>query len=286
MAMKKQLFIPLLAVSGLLAFQSQSFAQMQGCESFDSTIVLVATTNAPGASGCAKIEAEDDNGSVTNQMEVKTSGLPLGQYNVDVVKTSDGSTQFVGTITVGSEDDSEDGTNDWSVSGTNCVSMNWTNISLSSSNSVSGGGGTNTQSEDQFALPSGVDPTDIAQVIVADLGGNPMLIGTTNSSVSNCVNFNAAVQITAGPAAPNAQGVVVLQNHVNKGKAKSKFMLNATGLPGGTTLNVVVNGTVVGTVKTTKTGHAKLTKLPVNLLTVQSIELQDSGGVTAGSANF
>lgn len=283
----RNLFLPIMVVSGVLALQSHCFAddgsEIIGTETFEAKVILTGTTNAPDASGRAEIESENDNGTVTGQMQVETSGLVAGDYQVNVVKTSDGSTENVGTLTVGGDD-----TNEVSVTSTNEDSLTCTNgsstLNLSSSNSVwvSQQGG--SDGEGDFTLPSDLNAADIAQVVVADSLGNPVLTGDVGGS--NSINFNATVHITAGPAAPNAQGIAQLQNHVNKGKQKAKFLLNATGVPANTTLNVVVNGSVVGTVKSTKSGHVKLNKLPVDLMTVQTIELQDGGGATVGTAQF
>src|SRR5437763_65269 len=81
---------------------------IQGSEDFEAKVTLVATTNAPaGATGCAKIESEDDDGAMTANFELKLIGLNPGNYILSVVKASDGSTVVLGQITLSADD--EDG---------------------------------------------------------------------------------------------------------------------------------------------------------------------------------
>ncbi len=74
---------------------------IQGNETLDAHIMLVATNNAPsGASGLAELKAYNNNGTTTATLDIKTVGLDAGDYTLSAVLKSDGSTVTLGTITI------------------------------------------------------------------------------------------------------------------------------------------------------------------------------------------
>src|SRR5437016_2231717 len=71
---------------------NQQGGDIDGSESLDAKVILVATDTAPaGATGCAKIKSDNENGTVTASLQIKTKGLSAGDYTVSIVKKSDGS---------------------------------------------------------------------------------------------------------------------------------------------------------------------------------------------------
>src|SRR5262245_35242446 len=134
--MKLKFLLPLLALSGAVAFhlnvvgydgddgdhegdhdgdshEHHDDCDIDGDESLKAKITLEPTTNAAGgASGIAKLEAENEDGVTTVELEVKTTGLPAGTYTLSAVRISDGSTVALGDITVGCGKRHHDGDED------------------------------------------------------------------------------------------------------------------------------------------------------------------------------
>src|SRR5882672_3208191 len=88
-----QIWVVILACTGLLTAlavaddDNEQGGDIQGTEQLDQEIVLTATTNAPaGASGQAKLEAEDADGTTTATLDVETQGLAAGTYTVSITK--------------------------------------------------------------------------------------------------------------------------------------------------------------------------------------------------------
>src|SRR4051812_29474783 len=56
---------------------------IDGSETLIADIVLIATNNAPaGASGRAKLESDNEDGTVTATLMIKTEGLAAGDYTL------------------------------------------------------------------------------------------------------------------------------------------------------------------------------------------------------------
>ena len=226
--------------------------QIDGSESLDAKVVLVATTNAPtGASGCAKLEVQDENGAVTATLEVKTKGLNAGDYTLSVVKKSDGSSVVLGTITI----------------------------------TDNGNGSGILVSDSDLSLPSDLDPMDIGQIVLSDANGNSVLVGDLlNPTKASVIKFKAILRVkgTGSAAMGRAQAV----STIAKGKRTDRFTFIAAGVPAKTSFNVHVNGKQAGTVMSTSKGQVMVRKLPVNLLTVRSVRLIDGRGKVAATAKF
>ncbi len=266
--------------------------------SIDGTAVLQAkvtlqpTNAAPaGASGMVEIKARNSNGVVSTKMEVKTYGLTAGDYLLNAVKKSDGSTETIGQITIGgsgSDNQESEKSGDHSGSGD------------SQGNDSNGGNHDNHQghdsnnhdsgvlaSETEVVLPADLDPLDIAQVIVADTSGNPLLVGDlVNVDQSSSVNYNANVTLKGAEAAPAAKGKAVASTTGKKGKRTDRFTLTASRLAANTTYSVMVNGHTVSTAKSNKKGGLMVKKLAANNLTISSVRLVDDQGRVAAKARF
>ena len=269
--------LPLLLISSLFAFNLNVFAddqegnddgQIDGSESLDAKIALVATDAAPtGAQGIAKLESDNEDGNQSVAFEIKTAGLAAGDYTVSVVLTSDGSTNVLGTFTVGGGDgETKDGDGDGQ-----------------------GGDGNNdtTVTEAQITLPSGMNATDIAQILVSDANGNVVLVGDTSAPApATAVKFKAKVKLKAGPSAPSANGLALLQVTTKKGKRLERFRLTGSGFPPSTTFSVSVNGAPVSSVKSNRKGKLLIHKLPANHANVRNVRLLDANGVTSATAKF
>src|SRR6266850_2121 len=83
---------------------------IDGNETLEATIVLTATADAPaGAVGLAKLESDNQDGTVTAKLSIETQGLAAGDYTLSAVKKSDGSSVTLGQISIGTSEDDEDG---------------------------------------------------------------------------------------------------------------------------------------------------------------------------------
>src|SRR5262249_7853018 len=125
-----------------------------GSEQLDAKTLLTATSNAPaGATGAARLDADDHNGANTATLFVVPNGLAAGTYTVSVTSSTDGSATALGTFDVTTS--SSTGTCDGEVKF-----------------------GTHTG----LPLPSSFNPQDVAGVQVADSTGVVMLTGSFTST--------------------------------------------------------------------------------------------------------
>src|SRR4051794_22796117 len=59
---------------------------IQGSETLEATVILVATSNAPaGVGGIARLESDNEDGTVVSDLKVTTQGLDAGDYTLGVV---------------------------------------------------------------------------------------------------------------------------------------------------------------------------------------------------------
>jgi hypothetical protein len=249
----------------------QQGGNIDGTETLLATITLAAPTNAPSsATGTATLVSDNEDGTVTATLTIDTQGLIAGDYTLSVVKKSDASSVTVGTITIGgSGDDGGDGEADCHNEGTNSPPSG---VLLSHS---------------EVEIPAGLDPTDIAQIILSDTNGTAVLVGDlVTPSPTSAIKLKALIHVKDSNG--NVAGTAAMQSITKKGKRRDTFTLIASNVPASTTLNVHLNGTKVGTVKSNKKGKAMVKKLPpkTNLLTVRSVKLMDGQGQAAASANF
>jgi hypothetical protein len=270
---------------------------IDGNESLEATVMLVATTNAPaGAKGVAKLEAENEDGVQTVELEIKTQGLPPGDYDLSAVRKSDSSTVDLGLITISCNGDDEDEDEDHDedeISQTNSFSHDEEDDQDDDDEDEDHHGDcgcTNAvfRSESEVELPPDLDPMDIAQIILSDTAGNALLVGDfVNVTNGTTIKFKATIRVAPDAGAPQAQGMAVVLSSAKKGKLKKhRFTMIASGVPANSTFNVEMNGTQIGTVKSNKKGKVLVKKLPANLLNLRNVRLTDSEGHTAARAKF
>jgi hypothetical protein len=286
---------------------------INGTETMDAVVVLNATSNAPaGAAGVAKIDSENDDGSESASLEIKVHGLDPGVYDVSIIQQSTGSNVDVGQFTVspnaGWDDEGEDfgmgmGAGAW-------VSNNWggfTNwgcwTNWNNTNFISAGvwakffaghgEGTNscpTNSGVTWAraeLPLGVNPTDIAEIIVSDMNSNAVLIGDmVTPTAGTVINVSGSVQVTPGPGAPALNGTAQIQSTASKGKWKHQFILTASGAAAKSNFKLDVNGQKSGAARSNKDGQMTIKKLPSHVPALRTLRILDAQGNVAGSAQF
>ncbi|HEY2083683.1 MAG TPA: hypothetical protein VGI88_12945 [Verrucomicrobiae bacterium] len=297
----------------------QDECNISGQETMDAVIVLTATDNAPtNATGIAKIESENEDGNESATVELTTFGLDAGAYDLSITLISTGSNVDLGQFTVGSDGEGDDGEDwqgdhqdsfrlDWQGGGIGCNWGGFTNwgswTNWSDTNFFSGGwadctnGWTDTNpcpgpngpfiSKTDVTLPADVNPTDIGQITVSDANGNAILIGDlTTPAPGSVINISATVQVTAGPAAPFANGTAHLQSTATKGKWKHQFTLAASGMNAKSTYKLNVNGKTSGGARSSKTGQVTIKKLPSHVPALRSLRLLDARGNEAASAKF
>ncbi len=289
--------------------------QINGNETMDAIVVLNATSNAPaGATGVAKIDSDNEDGNESAHINLKTYGLTPDTYDLSITLQSTGSNVDLGQFIVSSNFD--DGEGDQGGMGFQFgagawISNNWggfTNwgcwTNWSNSNFVSAGvwahwfghedhHGTNScgtngiVTETEADLPAGVNPTDIAEIIVSDSSGNEILVGDlTSPSAGSVVNISGTVQVTPGPGAPALSGTAQVQSTASKGKWQHHFVLTASGAAAKTSYRLDVNGHLKGAARTDKSGDMKIKKLPSHTPALRTLQLIDAQGNVAGSAQF
>src|SRR5882672_8669857 len=158
-------FAALLAVSTVKADDSNQQGdnnnQGENCggwsEDFEQVIVLSATTNAPnGAAGTACLRAEDDEDGTAAFLKVRVTGLNPDSYEVSVTDFTGTNSYDLGAVIVS--------TNSYLCSSEVEDEMNddeQTNTVSQGTNAVSLGRAT-------FALPTGLDPTNVAYLFIYD----------------------------------------------------------------------------------------------------------------------
>ena len=290
--MKTKHLIPVLATSALLALNfnvlahdggddggndSSNECHINGQETMDAVVTLVATANAPdGATGVAKIESDNEDGNETASLEIRTMGLTPGDYDLSITllpadTNSTGTNIDLGFFTVGNGDEDDDGGDDHGGDGFHSGGegeggggwvgccwggftnwgcwTNWTgftNTCASWTNSC-GQPDEPPTSKIETDLPVGVNPTDIGEITISDTNGNPILVGDLVAPVaSTVINISATVQLAPGAAAPSANGTARIQSTASKGKWKHQFSLVASGVDPKSTFKMKVNGKVSG----------------------------------------
>lgn len=297
---------------------------IHGSESMDAVVILNATSNAPaGAAGIAKIESENEDGSETARIELKTFALDPGTYDLSVALQSTGSNVDLGQFTVTAGGDDEDGNNDdqgedfFGRFGTNAgfstnpdwvpgnmggftnwgCWTNWNNTNFTCGGTWGkwfdhgdhGGNCTNRPivTETETDLPAGVNPTDIAEITVSDMNGNPILVGDLVApSAGTVINISGTVNVQPGPGAPDLTGTAQIQSTATKGKWQHHFLLNASGAAAKTNFKLDVNGHSTGAARSNKSGQMTIKKLPSHVPALRSLRLLDAHGNVAGSAQF
>jgi hypothetical protein len=298
--MKTTILLRALIMAGVTAFNLNCAAddaldddthhecQIEGNETMDAIVVLTATTNAPAtAIGVAKIESENDEGTMAAAMELRTYGLDTGDYILSINRQSDGTNIVLGQITVASEicDGAEiRGIDHWIESNWGgCTNWgSWTNW-----NPAQWCTGTNeTESANEVQLPSDLNPTDIAQIVLSDTNGNPVLIGDLiTPAPASVININASVRLVPDTAA-SATGTARVQSTALKGKWKHNFNLAASNMGTNSLFSVRLNGKKTGATKSNKKGQMTIKKVPSRVPALRSLRLFDTHGNQAAHARF
>jgi hypothetical protein len=250
-------------VSSLRADDSSGL-ELQGTEALHALVVLSATTNAPAnATGLIMIQAEDQGGTVTAQLNVQVQNLIAGPYSISITKKSDTNTAVtLGTFNVDS-----------------------TNAEVQLSNQSD----TNANTQTVIALPAGFDPLDVATITIANADGSAVLIGDLldGSSVMSGL-FKAKVAVVGGAGAPDATGLAYAKSTTDNGVRTTRFKLFAKGTIPNATLTLKINGVDYGTVNTDDNGNLKLQSLPkgVDAESILWIEFDGPDGSNALSVSF
>lgn len=260
------------------SWTDQNGSPIQGHEGFEAAVALLPTDSGPaGASARAKIEAENEEGSVAATLSVRFQGLPDGDYQLAVTRASDQSVVTVGQFSVAggvlSGTGGDQGHNDAS------------GLEGEAESHHQGGSDGARTTRVELAIPADLDPTDIAQVGIADMDGTLLLLGDVGNA-SSTVQNKATVRLKAGRGAPHAWGTASVQSVVRNGKALGKISLQAAGVPANSTFNVLVNGKVVGRTKSGPRGRVILQNVTTRQSRVKSAGLTDARGRPVAFGNF
>ena len=287
--------------------------QINGNETMDAVVVMNATSNAPaGATGVAKIESQNEDGNESATVELKAFGLTPATYDLSITLQSTGSNVDLGQFTVSSNFDDESGDLQLGIEAGAWVSNNWggfTNwgcwTNWNNTNFVSAGvwakwfdhegHGTNScgtngtiVTRTEADLPPGVNPTDIAEIIVSDMSSNEVLVGDmVNPSAGSVINVSGSVQVSPGTNSTCAlTGTAQINSTANKGKWQHHFTLTASGATAKTNFKLDVNGHLKGAARTDKSGNVTIKRLPSHTPALRTLKLLDAQGNVAGSAQF
>ena len=286
----------------------QRGGDVQGTENLEQEIVLAVTADAPAdATGEAKLEADDNEGTSAAVLKIKTRGLVLGTYTVSTTSLADGTTVTVlGTFDVvdashggDGPGGGDDGPGDDFKAKVVVVRTNDGGGDGGDGGDDDGDGGTppvnDTKgcvefgSEDGPAFPDGFNPLDIGLLSIADANGVVVMTGDFSTLAGATTGaFTAHVRVTAGPLAQAASGNAAISAKVKNHHLKQTFVLAAKGLPANTKLNLRINGKLAGQVKTSPAGKVNLRKLPAGFAAhrVVAVSFENAGGVRAASAHF
>ena len=256
---------------------------IQGTEQLDQRAVLAPTVDAPpGASGTADLSVNDENGTTTSALDLQIVGLPPGTYTATVTLKSTGASILLGSFTPGTNTDSGESSTD---TGESNITTDDGESSTNDENTVD----VSFDNQNGLPLPAGLNPMDIASVLIADSTGVVLLTGDfMTPSPGDSGELDAEVTVEPGAGDPGVTGTATVQALIKHGKMKSKFSLTAQGLPAKSSFAVKVNGAAAGSVRSNARGLVKLKRLPkaTNPLALTSLELYDGQGHLAAKARF
>src|SRR5262245_15881592 len=204
----------------------QRGGQVEGTEELEQEICLKPTEAAPqGARGRAELEVENENGVTSGTLETKAKGLLVGTYTVTAISLSSGTPTQLGTFEVTQRDDGDDDDQgeDNDDQGDDRFSQSsglqaFDDDDDDDNEHHHGGCENRTFGEGEFGdgtslpFPEGFNPLDIAKIEIADANGVIVLIGDfTNPSKSRRCHLDSKVVVTAGAAAPGADGSAALR---------------------------------------------------------------------------
>jgi len=229
---------------------------------FEIELSMTPTADAPpGSSARISFEAENENGTPTAKLELKTRNLPAGTYTVAVTLKSDGSSVVLGSLTVNNEGEGE----------------------------IEFG-------DDGAPFPSGIDPLNVASVTITGVNGVVLFqADLSNLTTASTMNISISASATAGPGVPNATGTVAINGFASRGRVKGSLLFTGHGLPANTPVFLTVNGISVKSFHTNKTGDLNVkigpkgktgTILPgVTLAGITSVAIVDRNGNVLLQAN-
>ncbi len=223
---------------------------------FQRVILLATATNAPAdAMGRAGLDAPDADETNAPSLLVETIDLLAGSYTVSVADETRTNFTVLGTFDVA------DSTNQ-----------------PGAEPPPGGPALVGTYGWGQFALPDGLDLTNVTTIAIADSNMVVDLIGDFSGPPQGppC-RFTASAIVTPGSTNAPVQGQGRLQLKTVKGAAHHKLLVVASGLAASQTYSLQVNGVSVGTTRSNRRGRLTITRLPhVNLAAVTSLEVDDS----------
>jgi len=312
--MKTKYLFPIAVIAACLTLNFNAFADdgetndechIDGSEVMDAVIVLTGTSNAPaGATGIAKIDSENEDGTEAASVDIKMVGLSPGDYDLSITLQSTGTNIDLGVFTTSNSHEGDDdgegdqGENedsmrlDWQGGGQwiGCCwggFTNWGSWTNWSSTNFCNGTNFPVITRIETTLPAGVNPTDIATITISDTNGNAILVGDlVTPAPATVINISATVHVTPGAAAPSASGTAQVQSTASKGKWKHQFTLVAGGINAKSNLKMNVNGKNSGAARSSKTGQVTIKKLPSHTPALRSLRLLDAQGNEAASAKF
>ncbi len=214
-------------------------------------VILVGTSNAPvAARGTVDLHDDAKKDHDKSKFKLHTDGLNGGDYVLSVITRPDGSNVILGPVTV-----KTDG---------------------------------HVEHDGEVTLPSDLDLNDIAQFVLADATGTPVLVGDlTDLADKTKIDLKVSVDIEPGPGAPDAKGKASISSMIYHGKTKQRFSLHADHVPADAKFQILVDGVNVGEVVSKHDGHVEVKKLPgVNLTSVHSVQLVDGTSNVVLTANF
>src|SRR5438270_909140 len=241
--------------------------QIDGSESLVAFVDLIATNGAPAnAGGYAQLISDNEDGVVTSSLSMVITNLDAGVYYISIVKKSDGTTIDLGHVQIGNSGEGDGEGDDEGGSGEKC---NNSGVFIS---------------EDDLTLPDGLDPLDIAQILVSDSNGNVVLIGDlVTPTGTTTIKFKANLRVRHEGVSVRTSGKARAWSTARKGRTTDTFAMTASGVTPNTTFTVKVNGRKTGTVRSGPLGKLQIGKLSAKLLTVRSVQLIAPSGKTAAS---
>jgi hypothetical protein len=230
-------------------------------EQLHHEILLSATADAPaGATGKARLQAENHHGTLRAGIEIEVRGLPPGHYRISVTRLSDDRRFELGAIEVGDASRTQ--------------AQDEAEIEFGSQRGL--------------PLPEGLDSLDVAGVFIT-LGERVLLAGDFMSEADTVrALFKARIPVAAGIAAPRAAGIAVIRARTRNGFTTGRFKLNVKGITPNATLALKVNGADAGLVTTDDHGRLRLGSLPegIEADSITLLELAEPDGTNALTINF
>jgi hypothetical protein len=244
---------------------------IQGTETFEARVMFTATVDAPPcASGWAQLEAENQEGTVAATLAAHFQGLPAGDYLLNAVRASDGSTELLAQLSAGSSGDGQEGDDDQGEQddqgGTNCEGT--------------------FQAHVELQIPADLDVTDIAQLVLSDANGTALLVGDVTGATNCTCQYAATVRLAPGAAGPHVHGKAIMHMLVHNGRHSSQVSVSAAGMPANATVNVQINGKHLGQARSGPRGNLMFQRTQLNLRKISTLNLVDMHGRAVGHANF